>query len=149
MWVADKFVQSGTRRHHGSYQLEWSQLLSGSKNIAGAVRAQPYLLRQPVDKQSKYAVMKFYRLGAHAFLLCSLWLISIQNNNLLFDLLVVLMGYFLLTYFIDLHADAAEALTVTFLMEESMSHQRGLEAIQRAPGGLVADVMASSKYRGF
>lgn len=64
-------------------------------------------------------LLQFYRVGAHVFLLGGIWLISLYIKHAVFltDLVILGMSYFVVTYFIDLHADAAEALTLTYLLE--------------------------------
>lgn len=68
-----------------------------------------------------FILTQFYRLGAHmwlgALLVALGWFYRGNAYTLLTAGLIFSVGLFLLTYFVSLHADAAEALSITFLTE--------------------------------
>lgn len=64
-----------------------------------------------------------------------------RQVGLMVWLLVFVMALFLTTYFVSLHADAAEAMGITFLTEEYIQ-SGNMIAVNRAPDALVADLMA-------
>lgn len=69
------------------------------------------------------SVMFFYRLCAHIFcvglttLLC-FWIQKSKINDINFQslLIILVFGYCVSTYFIDIHSDAAEALQIAYLV---------------------------------
>lgn len=68
--------------------------------------------------------MFFYRLCAHVFCIgvasmMAFWLMKSKVGEIHIEslLFVILLSYMVGTYFIDIHADAAEALQVGYLLE--------------------------------
>ena len=66
----------------------------------------------------------FYRLCSHVFcistVLClSYWLMESKTGEIKITslLLIILLSYMVVTYFIDIHADAGEALQISYLSE--------------------------------
>lgn len=68
--------------------------------------------------------MFFYRLCAHIFCVGVTVLIAyfmmkarINGINILSLLIILILAYCIVTYFIDIHADAAESLQISYLTE--------------------------------
>lgn len=72
------------------------------------------------------------------------WYYGKENFTLLTAGLIFLVGMFLITYFVSLHADAAEGLCITFLTEEYIN-TGSFFGVNKAPGLLVSDLMAISR----
>lgn len=89
-----------------------------------------------------FPLTQFYRFTAHALLIS-----LILNVSLIYDpklpllalLFSLLACFFVITYFIGIHADAAEALMITFVTEEYL--QGGDYAqVSRAPKHLMQQI---------
>jgi hypothetical protein len=72
--------------------------------------------------------MFFYRLLAHTFCvgltaLLAYWMMKVKIHGINFESLIIILilAYCVVTYFIDIHADAAEALQISYLTELQLS----------------------------
>ena len=77
------------------------------------------------------SVIFFYRLCAHIFCVGLATLISygmmkaqIGDVNIWTLLLIMFLSYCVVTYFIDIHADAAEGLQITYLLDNDLGGMR-------------------------
>lgn len=74
------------------------------------------------------SIIQLYRVGAHGLLvgltlLASIGYMALVNEPSIWaGLFIAGSSFFIVTFFVSLHADAAEALLITFLAELLLSH---------------------------
>lgn len=92
------------------------------------------------------SITRYYRFGAHVLLAGIVTLASLFYRGPI-SLLAVIFIFFLsilvVTYFISIHADAAEGLFITFLAEEYLSGGN-YNAIQKCSPALLTDLRAEA-----
>jgi hypothetical protein len=71
-----------------------------------------------------------YRVGAHALLVGLtvlfglIYMLAKGNTSAWAAVFIAVLSFFIVTFFISLHVDAAEALLITFLTELLLSHNQ-------------------------
>ena len=78
------------------------------------------------------SVLFFYRLCAHVFCIGATVLIAyifMRSNTIspIVLMIVMLISYCFVTYFIDIHADGAEGLQVSYLLDKELSSLKASE----------------------
>jgi hypothetical protein len=75
--------------------------------------------------QSKLYLTQFYRIGAHLFLVSVVGMLGLfyhPNISLWAELFIIIAAFYTVTFFIDIHADAAEGIAISFLTEEYLEY---------------------------
>jgi len=66
-----------------------------------------------------------------------------QNISLLVLIVILVLSVYVVTFFVDLHADASEGLSITFLAEEYVEIG-DYRQVKRAPPQLVEELLVAS-----
>lgn len=92
------------------------------------------------------SVTRYYRFGAHVLLAGIVTLVSLFYRgpiSITAIIFIFFLSLLLVTYFISVHADAAEGLFITFLAEEYLAGGN-LNAVQKCSPELLRDLKNSA-----